>query len=1277
MSIPGNAKQSFNFSSAIPIKKRRFPIFQPCSPPREEKPSVLEERHSKNKEELNGQDEVGISSNEARNSASLVNSGAMDTSAPAVKNEVDPMWPANVDILASKSVEAKPRISLGLLDDSGNKKVVVHSEIFSKPDVPDSFMIAQTEHVKQETFGGQTEGTYGLQLSSGNMNVELSLGPQESMVHALEHQQKEANSGKSDKLESLLSLALHPEKLVLRDNKHIAADSNNPVSANRSNWDLNTTMDVWEGSTCSDAFSHGLRNICGFDKNDSYCYDKSLLTVASTARLGFNKGKHILDAHTSSSKSYPQQCKMDDSLGLRLAISFMDTSRWRSSLSDNLDLTCVSPNLSSKQLQLSMVNVSRAVKTEPTDVNSKRDFSIGSSSSTNMGSSKFSSVKRECANNHSVETILQSSASLEKLHEHRSIKSKVAQECKQETCKSNDVATLPVARVMQHQESCASASAMPVSLLAQRISPVQLPTCSELTTNGDFVNQSEQSFHSKETQSNFMYDELTFVPIGKDNNLLRPPQLDIPSVVDEGKFELPQIDEHAAELYQNDDTAENRDVDMDISTDTLEDSSGSGTESEQIHAADTVCQKEDEEYEDGEVREHAQHLSEGDPIVEGKNNDNLKLVKFDSKKLQPSVQSINTIVYKEKDGVEENLDGTHGDQINDHVGVCYEPNNEDYPLQESYEVSEVVANNKRSTSVTPYRQLDMSVEDVHKSQVPCDIPNDGSHGIDVEIGGESIANFVGENCSGEDDSALSMVGACLDGHDAAKDSNNAGNKSRIINLSCPSVVAVPFKTKSIPNRLLTSRSGKERYSDFGGETRGNRDEFYTGGSNKFVKDRVYDQSFRNSRPNFMSGKGRPSGRFGSFRGEWNSDHNFTSESSYGQSDYRVIRRKHASSMSNAYIERTRYNMPQDGTSFDGNRRKAMNDEFPSQHRASLRGVSSGDRDDPITRGFQVIHRIPRNMSPRRCSGEVGSDMMGLRNDDKFMQHLPDEVASPVYAQPQAMYEELDNQLVCGNRNFSTTLQRSGYPQIHSRSPVRSRTRSPGPWSSPHRRSPNGLTELSQHRSPALYRMGRMRSPDHACFHDDMVARRRGSPFYDPRHNNDLREFDSGREHNHPWTADSNRRDSPGCFFHRNTRRADALDSREMGDGEEYLNGPSNSNKFHELHGYRSIDDRRKFIERRVPLRSFRPNFNNDNENFRFHMNDGPRPFIFCPDEDTEFERSDAREREFDGRIKHPSLAVPRRIRNIEEQQDGNYRPPVERDWHEDGFTDDRVKRRRF
>lgn len=426
----------------------------------------------------------------------------------------------------------------------------------------------------------------------------------------------------------------------------------------------------------------------------------------------------------------------------------------------------------------------------------------------------------------------------------------------------------------------------------------------------------------------------------------------------------------------------------------------------------------------------------------------------------------------------------------------------------------------------------------------------------------------------------------------------------------------------------------------------------------------------------MRGKGRMSGRFGSSRNEWNSDHDFGSETSYGPSDYRVVRHKHASEMD---IECNDYRIPQDGNAL-GNRRKTLNDEFPSLRRNSLRRDPPGDRDGPVTRGGQMLRRIPRNMSPSRCNIEASSDMTGLRHGDKFMRHISDDAIDPVFSRPQVLYDELDGQLVRGNRNFSN-MQRKGYPRIRSKSPDRPRTRSPGLWSSPRRRSPNGLSELSQHRSPAMYRMGRMRSPDRACFRDEMVDRRRGSPSYVARqHPNDLRDVDSGREHVHPRSANSNRRSSPSRVFPRSGRRADALDSREMGDGEEYINGPLHSNKFHELRGDGSIDERRKFIERRGPVRSFRPNFSNDSDNFRFHLNDGPRQFRFCDEAEAEFvERSTMRDREFEGHnehMKHQSLVENRRIRNIEEQQDGNYRP-VERIWHDDGFTDDRMKRRRF
>lgn len=819
-------QQPINFSTAIPIKKRRFPVFQPCSPPREEKPSVLE-----NKEESNIEDGK-LSLSEARSTASLVNPDVARTSVIAVKKEValtdTPLGQVNMDILASKPVEAKQGISLGSLDDLGGKKVILQNEKSPEPENPDSSMIAQTADVKREIVCGQSEGVYRLQLSSGKMNVELSLGPKESLVPALEHQQNEAIFHKSDKSDSLLSLGLHEEKRVLCEKKESAMDTvSNPVCANRSNWDLNTTMDVWEGSTSSDAFAHGLVNIGGFSKIDSCHNDKSSLTIACTAFLGSDKGKHILDGHMSSSSKSTQPCKTDDSLGLRLAMSYLDTSRERSSLSDNLDFTSVTPTLSLKQVQLPVVNASRTVKLEPVDDNSKQDCSIGSCSSTNMESLKLSSVKRECANNLDLETILQSSISPKKLADQKSVKSEVVQERKQDACKSKDATMVSVARIMQHQDSCASSSALPVSLLPQGPSPARLSTCSELTTNGDLSSQSDQSFHSK-SQRNDIPDELNAIPIRQDNNLSRPCKIGISRVVDQDKSELARIDEHSVELCQNDAVAANVEEKINLSNEMLEDeedSFGSDSESQQNCAVDTTCEKEDEEYEDGEVREHVHCSADGDPIVEGKNTDtaNLELVKSDSENISvPSAdQSISASVTEEKDAVKKDLDETHAEPNKDYAGVCYEPNGEDNMFQESYEVSDLAADEERAISVTD-QQLDLSGKDVNESpkkEVSLDMPTDESHGNDVEIGGEATTKV-----SGDDDLTLPKVEASPNGQDAAKDSSNAGNKSRIINLSRPSVMAPPFKTKSFSNRLLTSRSGKERYSDFDGEfqPRGNR-----------------------------------------------------------------------------------------------------------------------------------------------------------------------------------------------------------------------------------------------------------------------------------------------------------------------------------------------------------------------------------------------------------------------------------------------------------------------
>lgn len=394
-------------------------------------------------------------------------------------------------------------------------------------------------------------------------------------------------------------------------------------------------------------------------------------------------------------------------------------------------------------------------------------------------------------------------------------------------------------------------------------------------------------------------------------------------------------------------------------------------------------------------------------------------------------------------------------------------------------------------------------------------------------------------------------------------------------------------------------------------------------------------------------------------------------------DYRFTRNKRAAAISDAELECDDYVIPSDGAALSSGRgRKSLNDDLPSFHRPSSRRLSPGGRDCPGGREIQMLRRIPRNISPSRCNDENGVDVVGLRHDEKLVRGLSDDIIDPAYTRPHSMYDGGDGQFVRGNRNYST-FQRRGFPP--SKSPVGSRPRSPGPWSSPRRRSSDGFSgppQLAQHRSPAMYGVERMRSPDHSCFPEEMAARRRSSPSYLARPSNDSRDVDSGREHGHPRPVNSSRRSPSDRVFSRSTRRLDVLDPRIRAGDNEYFGRPVSSGRFHDFHGEGSNDERRKCGERRGFIRPFRSQYIGESDNLRFHLDDCPRPFRLCSEGDSEIVGRGIREREFDGRMKSRPIVAPRRIQNIDDQE-GNYRHNGQV-WHDDGFNEGSgFKRRRF
>lgn len=104
-----------------------------------------------------------------------------------------------------------------------------------------------------------------------------------------------------------------------------------------------------------------------------------------------------------------------------------------------------------------------------------------------------------------------------------------------------------------------------------------------------------------------------------------------------------------------------------------------------------------------------------------------------------------------------------------------------------------------------------------------------------------------------------------------------------------------------------------------------REEVYVDSPHKFSRERHQDMSGgRNSRMNFVRGRGRMNSRMDSHRGEWDSDREYSGEFYNGPTQYRGPRPKYASAMADTDME---YNNAPDGSYASNARlgRKPLND----------------------------------------------------------------------------------------------------------------------------------------------------------------------------------------------------------------------------------------------------------------------------------------------------------------------------------------------------------------
>ncbi|KAI9387704.1 hypothetical protein POPTR_010G213800v4 [Populus trichocarpa] len=1079
---------------------------------------------------------------------------------------------------------------------------------------------------------------------------------------------------------------------------NILATGSTDLRTNRSNWDLNTTADTWDGSTSDE---HAAQVTADAWNRVGVIHDITTGVIGT----GIAKERQLLDGSECRS-SFPQtfsecakECTSEDSLHLRLSPSFpsINLSKESSSSSANKESRVI-PNTSLPGVLLSAGNAtmdsSRTIKSEPFDGSLEHDLR-----GAKVNPFDFF-VKRELVEKGSPETSKSSAFISLKLAGQGFIKPEPFPDGKPEIPRMIEgVSIQPDKQVLQGQDTGGQAPCSTSKQVLQGQDTgepscstndwaregqdiLAKPTCStglsisgnaseclEHTTCAEGVLLRKEIVKEACESAGQVSSEMVCIPVGHSGNELNASVM-IDTAITEGRnvdipeqCELNFTEEVSARSHGNGEGSVTDEEKINLSGDMLEeDTYGSGYESDgHSMAMDIEEEHREHEYEDGEVRDlHLQAVTECQKF-EGKDVSHGNCGNSEHEKVNSELAGDDHHISSH---VEENDSKIKVSENNeDTVKECITTTTEDadnaiMKKSSTVEIPSCGEDQERATTIIQIKSLDTSGQKDDLMGQGADL----SPGQDITGGQETLVSIEqgsDKNIKTIDveKNELPEVEASLNGRDMAKDVSSG--RSRIINLSRASNSSSPGKTRSISGRTLPSH--RERLPD----------ELLEGGKlhprGRFSRERHQEHFPRNSRMNFVCGRGRMSSRIDTLRGDRDSERDYASEF-YGSSDFAVRRHKYASAVGEADSS-VNYNTGPDGAFVGTARggRKLLDDETPVFRHVPSRRRSPRGRYGPAVRGTQMLHRVPRNV------GEDGSEVTGVRHAEN-MRGFPDDSTDQAFTRPQPSYEGLDGHFVQGTRNYSS-VQRRTPPQIRSKSPIRSR--SPCPWSSARRRSPDGFgatSEFSSRRSP-IYRIGRVRSPDHPGFPREMVVRRNGSPPFLSRPN-DTREMDLGRDHGHPRSIISNR-DQTGRVLLRNGRRFGITDLRERRDGDEFFGGPMHSGRFQELGGDGNVEDRRRFSERRGPVRTFKPFNGADGENFRLNPVDGPRPLRFFPEDDPEFhERANLREREFDGRIKNCPGNAPRRPRSIEERA-GNYR----HGGHvlcDDGFDDiSRMKRKRF
>ncbi|KAF7811433.1 uncharacterized protein G2W53_032409 [Senna tora] len=1333
------AEQFSGLVADIPIKKRRFPLIHPSSTLSEESSSLTVETELLQKEQSTSQGHTVLNSSAAgapikkrRFPFIQAFSSPLKESCPLPeKND------ASLKELSSDSLGSTLSTSSSVLFDTNRNPAFEQRKASS--DVTDATMVQRNSnyprpkleepglatHTSTMDFGSKerliSNGSYEEKLGSQmvNENLELLLAAKESL--ALNIGADISNKNVEEKCKQKSPAALESANLSLGLKHHLfpavgslgideafrktekeesvslklslskegsSKSFNGDTKTNRASWDLNTTMDAWEGSG-NDASSgktsnHGLK-VVGSALNEKHSMCSTGMGPIDGASLKLTLAESQNKSFIIPSKPYIQQNRCVDTRNQCLASFLQKYTGKPSRLSVEQNSDCAVHTVSSSKVvacagDMNITSV-RRVKSEPLNENPKPD---SKEAPCPEGSLYALPVKHELVENSSDESFKFSNGSNVKLFDPKVIKSEPGRENDVERPKTTESKSDQMDEGLPQGLDHCSAKEKPVILEKIAVSaeaacpPVKAICSAELSTSGSIVihpgnhasieetcNDVKASRGACPSDDQFSLETVAIdMPINatessgsgiKDSIRTSEENADDP----EGRLKL--MNEPQSDPRVSGEGCVSDGEKITLSADMLEeDSYCLDYESDGAYVDMDVEQyDEEDDYEDGEVREPLEHSVLEDSTCEVTEVERVAFSNYDSNQIDAVVSGdCPTSNVEEND----NRTGTHSEITCGKDGVETELNQKSDNMidktvskQESLEAENTIIGSEM-------KSLDLSekknVLKASETELLSDQGTNESHSVDVSQCVEVVKNL---DMVRKTDLDLPKMEVFANSDDGTKDFSNGSNQGKIVNLSQAAGSSSPTKFRPLSSRGLLSHAGRDVLSDpFDHEKlHGGRDDIYLDGPHKFSRERHQDMSPRHARFNFVRGRGRFNSRLDTHRGEWEPNREFGGEFYNRPSQFRGPRHKFASEVHNADLE---YNVSPDSSyvGFSQVNRKPLNDEGPVGHHITSRRRSPGGREN-----MQMGHRIPRTMSPSRCVEDDGSDFVGMRHGDKFMRGFPED---PMFPRSQP-FDRLRGRFTRGSRNFS--FQRRGPPQIHSKSPVRSRSRTPpGQWAPQRRRSPrrspdgfDGHPEFALRRSPS-YRLDRMRSP---VFPAERVVRRHVSPSFMPRPNN-IRDIDSGRNHGHPRSFISNRNPS-GRIVPRN-RRFDVIDSQDRADNDEYFGGPMNSDHLLELNGEGSGDERRRFGERRGRPRSFRLPFNGggggSGENFHLDAEDGPRQYRFCADDSDFHDRGNMRERNFDRHIKsRPANMHTGRTRNIDVEE-ANYRNNGQV-WSDDGF----------